>query len=179
MERSLVMLKPDAVKRNLVDDIMKYFENEGLNITQKKELTATREIAGNHYADSMPWYKSCGSKTIESYKRSGLNITDIFSEEDPVVVGKQIRDWLMDFISSGSVLAMIIEGPEGTIQKIRDLAGNTNPPEANEGTIRGDLGIDSYEKANKEGRALENLVHASESAEEAEREIAIWFPKLA
>ena len=83
------------------------------------------------------------------------------------------------FLGSGPVVAMIVEGPEGTIQKIRDLVGATSPEYADKGTIRGDYGIDSYAKANGEGRALENLVHASESVPEAAREIKLWFPELA
>lgn len=179
MERSFVMLKPDAKKRDLADDIIKRFEDAGFNIVQKKEMTVGRDLAFQHYADSDEWYENTGSKTIESYKKQGLNITDVFEKEDPIVVAKQIREWLAEFVESGPVIAMIIEGEEGVVKKIRDFVGDTSPEYADKGTIRGDLGIDSYYKANSQGRALENLIHASESPEEAEREIKLWFPELA
>lgn len=179
MERSLVVIKPDGVKRGLADEIIKRFEGAGFNIVAQKEMQIDRDFAFKHYADSDEWYVNTGSKTIASYKKQGLDITDVFEKEDPVVVAKQIRAWMADFLTSGSVIAMIIEGPEGTIQKIRDFVGNTSPEYADKGTIRGDLGIDSYYKANSQGRALENLVHASESVAEAKREIKLWFPELA
>lgn len=179
MERSFVMLKPDALKRNVADEIIKRFEDAGLKITTRKEMSVDRDLAFKHYADSEEWYVNTGSKTIASYKKQGLKITDIFEAEDPVVVAKQIREWLAEFLESGPVIAMIIEGGAGTVQKIRDLVGNTSPEYAEKGTIRGDLGIDSYYESNSNGRALENLIHASESVEEAEREIALWFPESA
>lgn len=177
-ERSFVMIKPDGVKRGLTDEIIKRLTDAGLTIANRKDMQPTRELAYQHYADSDEWYSSVGSKTIASYKKQGLAITDVFSADDPIVVGKQIREWLADFLTSGPVVAMIISGPAGTVQKIRDLAGATSPEYADKGTIRGDYGVDSYYKANSTGRALENLVHASESVVEAEREIKLWFPEL-
>ena len=147
-------------------------------IAQRKEFIPTNELVLEHYADSMDWYRSLGEKTIASYKKFGLDITKIFTREDPILVGQTVRQWLVGHITSGPVVAMIVEGSEGTIEKIRKLAGKTNPIEAEKGTIRGDFTDDSYEKANKEGRSVRNLIHASESAEEAEREIKIWFPDI-
>jgi len=178
MERSFVMIKPDGVRRGLAEEIIKRFTDAGLEITARKEMQADRELAYQHYADSDEWYVNTGSKTISSLKKQGLTVTDIFAAEDPIVVAKQIREWLADFLASGPVIAMIISGPEGTVQKIRDLAGATGPEYADKGTIRGDWGQDTYYKANSEHRAIENLVHASESVPEAEREIKLWFPEL-
>lgn len=177
-ERSFVMIKPDGVKRGLVDEIIKRLEDAGLTIVVKKEMMATRDMVLEHYADSDTWYNSTGSNTIASYKKMGLNITDVFEKEDPIVVGKTIRQWLADYLTSDLVMPMIVEGPEGTIKKIRELIGKTNPIEADKGTIRGDFSTDSYEISNKESRPVHNLIHASESSEEAEREIAIWFPEF-
>lgn len=179
MERSFVMLKPDALKRGVAEEIIKRFEDAGLAIAARREMQVDREQALKHYADSAEWYVNTGGKTIESYQKQGLDITKVFGSDDPTVVGQQIRQWLADFIMSGPVIAMVIEGPEGTVAKIRELVGATSPEYANPGTIRADYGIDSYAKANGEGRALENLIHASESVTEAHREIALWFPELA
>ncbi|MBU1082937.1 nucleoside-diphosphate kinase [Patescibacteria group bacterium] len=177
-ERSFVMVKPDGVKRGLSDEIIKRLTDAGLSIVTRKDMQPTRELAYQHYADSDEWYLSVGTKTIGSYAKQGLAITDVFSADDPIVVGKQVREWLADFLTSGPVVAMIISGPIGTVQKIRDLVGATSPEFADKGTIRGDLGDDTYYKSNSSGRAFENLVHASESVVEAEREIKLWFPEL-
>lgn len=177
-ERSFVMVKPDGVRRNLTDEIIKRLTDAGLTIAHQKDMQPTRELAYQHYADNEEWYRNTGSKTIESLHKQGLVATDIFPAEEPVVVAKQIREWLADFLTSGPVVAMVVEGPEGTVQKIRDLAGATGPEFADAGTIRGDLGTDTYYKANSDGRAIENLMHASESVKEAEREIKLWFPEL-
>jgi nucleoside-diphosphate kinase len=177
-ERSFVMIKPDGVKRGLTDEIIKRLTDAGLTIEVRKDMQPTRDLAYLHYADSDDWYSSVGTKTIASYKKQGLLITDVFADEDPIVVGKQIREWLASYLASGPVVAMVISGPSGTVQKIRDLAGATSPEYAEKGTIRGDYGEDTYYKANSSGRALENLMHASESVAEAEREIKLWFPEL-
>ena len=175
--RSFVMIKPDGVEKGLTEEIINRLESAGLTIVQKKELVPTKEMILQHYADSESWYRSVGTKTITSYKKMGLDITKVFGKEDPVIVGKTIRNWLVDYITSGLVVAMIVEGPEGMIGKIRELAGNTNPIEAEKGTIRGDfISTDSYEIANNANRSVHNIIHASESPAEAEREITIWFP---
>jgi nucleoside-diphosphate kinase len=178
MERSFVMIKPDGVKRGLTDEIIQRLTDAGLSVVAQKEMQATRELAYGHYADNPEWYQATGSKTVESLQKKGMDAKDVFGSDEPVTVAKQIREWLADFITSGPVVAMVIEGPEGTVQKIRDIAGATGPEFADKGTIRGDLGEDSYAKANGEKRAIENLMHASESVVEAEREIALWFPEL-
>lgn len=177
-ERSFVMVKPDGVERGLTEDIIKRFTDAGLEITARKEMQPSRDLAYQHYADSDEWYFNTGSKTIASYKKQGLVITDIFTAEDPIVVAKQIRDWLADFLTSGPVVAMVLSGSVGAIQKIRDLVGATSPEYAEKGTVRGDFGKDSYYESNSNGRALHNLIHASESVVEAEREIKLWFPEL-
>ena len=88
--------------------------------------------------------------------------------------GKDFYELLVDYISNKPVVAMVLEGNDA-VTKIREIVGATDPAEARKGTIRGDLGIDSMEKATKEGRAINNLVHASGSKEEAEFEIGLWF----
>jgi len=174
-ERSFVMVKPDGVKKGLTEEVISRLENAGLTIVEKKELLPTKDLVLQHYADDNTWYESVGAKTIGSYKKAGLDITKVFGEEDPIVVGKTVRQWLVDYITSGPVMAMIVEGPAGMIKKIREIAGNTNPIEAEPGTLRGDYSDDSYEKANNEARSVQNIIHASESPAEAEREIKLWF----
>jgi len=177
-ERSFVMIKPDGVAGGHTDEIIKRLTDAGLTIVQRKEVQPTRELALAHYADNDEWYRNTGSKTIASYEKQGWDITDIFAANDPIVVAKQVREWLAEYLVSGPVVALIVDGPEGTIAKIRELAGGTEPASAAPGTIRGDMSDDSYKTANGARRALRNLMHASESVAEAEREIALWFPNL-
>ena len=83
---------------------------------------------------------------------------------------------MLQFIVSTPVVAMVLQG-EDAVQKVRKIAGYTDPSKADKGTIRGDFGADSIAKANSERRATENLIHASGSVEEAQQEIALWFEK--
>ncbi len=91
-------------------------------------------------------------------------------------VGKSFFEPLKQFMMSGPVVAMIIEG-ESAVSHVRKITGATDPSKAEKGTIRGDLGIDSQEKADKDKRAIQNLVHASGTPEEAKKEIGLWFPE--
>lgn len=133
--RTLVLLKPDAVERKLVGEIISRFERKGLTIVamQLRHLDAT--ILGQHY---------------EEHK------------------GKGFYKDLVEFMSRGPVVALVVEGPEDTWQIVRGMMGATNPRDAAPGTIRGDLGT----------IFTENLVHGSDSAVSANREIGIFFPNL-
>lgn len=98
---------------------------------------------------------------------------DVAERHNPTIAG-----YLISYLTSAGIEAMVVEG-ENAVAEVRRIAGATQPVTADKGTIRGDLSEDSYEKADGEGRAVQNLVHASDSVENAEREIAIWFPELA
>lgn len=141
MERTLVVVKPDGIKRGLIDEIIKRYEKAGLKIIAKKTMQADAHLLQQHYSAHVkkPFYKV-----------------------------------LEVFMSNGPVVAMIVEG-EDAVALVRKMTGATDPTKAEKGTIRGDLGIDSLEKADREGRAIENLVHASGTKEEAKKEIKLWF----
>ena len=131
MERTLILVKPDAFARGLTGEIIARFERKGLTLVALERRTASRETAEKHYAE---------------HKEA-----DFFGE-------------LVDFITGGPLVALILEGDQA-VGAARQLIGITNPLEAHPGTIRGDFAVQM-------GR---NLVHGSDSAESAEREIAIWF----
>ncbi len=131
MERSLIIVKPDAVQRGLTGEILRRFETRGLRIIGMKFMTISRELAEKHYADH---------------------------------VGKPFFPGLVDYITSGPVLLMALEGP-AAIAASRVTIGATKPAEAAAGTIRGDFGLDI-------GR---NLVHGSDSPENGLKEIANFF----
>ena len=171
MERSFVMIKPDGVKRELTDEIIKRFTDTGLNITARKDMTASQEIMEQHYPiNDKDYVMGLGHRDISNL--SETEKTEIYDKNTLIIKA------MHTFIQSGPVVAMIIEGETGTVAKIREIVGKTNPPDADEGTIRGDLGEDSYAEADKEGRSVYNLIHASGTPEEAEHEIKLWFPEL-
>ena len=134
-ERTLVLVKPDGVKRGLIGEIISRIETKGYTIERLKMMEASRQLLTEHYEEHE---------------------------------GKPFFDPLVDFMSSGPVVAMVVEG-DGVILGFRALAGATDPTTAGPGTIRGDLGRDW-------GTAVQqNLVHGSDSSLSAEREIGLWF----
>lgn len=136
--RTLVLVKPDAVRRGLVGEVLRRVEAKGYTLAAVELRTADTALLTEHYAEH---------------------------------VGKPFFEPLLAFMSSGPVLAAVVEG-QRVVEGFRSLAGATDPTAATPGTIRGDLARDW-------GRAVvENLVHGSDSEESARREIALWFPAL-
>lgn len=169
-ERSLVLLKPDAVQRGLIGEIISRFEKKGLKITAMKMIWPTEEIAGKHYDQPESAALALGQKTIATYKEKG----ELPRSNDPMEIAKDIQKKLVRMMMAGPVLAMIIEGAHA-VAHVRKIRGGTNPLSADVGTITGDYTIDSYFVADQDERAIRNLAHASGTVEEAEAEIAIWF----
>lgn len=172
IERTLVVVKPDGMKRGLVGRIISRFEENGLRIAGMKLVQVDRELAARHYTDSDQQVSGMGNKTLSA--GGPEKAKELFGTTDPKKIGMTLREWMIDFMTSMPVAAMVLEG-EDAVQKVRKIAGFTDPSRAEKGTIRGDLGVDSIRKANEERRATENLVHASGSVEEAGREIDMWF----
>ncbi len=176
-ERTLVILKPDAVQRGIVGDIIDRFERRGLKIVGAKMFIPSTELLNKHYpGDRDELVEGIGRRTLEGYKELGLDPKKQFGHEDPVKIGHEVRNWLVDFMGSGPVFAMVVEGPHA-IQLVRKIRGNTEPLRAELGTITGDHSFDSSALANMAGRPIRNLVHASGNKEEAEFEVNLWFSK--
>jgi len=175
MEKTLVLVKPDAVQRGLVGDIIGRFEKAGLKIIATKMVTPDKELAEKHYPnDRREFIEGMGHKTLGSYKEGGVDPIENLGTDDPHAIGLMVHQWLVDFLVSGPVIALVLEGDDA-IQQVRDIAGHTIPVLAASGTIRGDHSDDSPVKANAEKRAIHNLVHASGDRTEAEFEINLWF----
>lgn len=138
VERTLVLVKPDGVRRGLSGEVLRRIEAKGYTLAAVELKSATPELLAEHYAEH---------------------------------AGKPFYGPLVEFMLSGPVLAVVAEG-QGVIAGFRSLAGATNPTEAAPGTIRGDLARDWGLKVQQ------NLVHGSDSAASAEREIGLWFPNL-
>lgn len=163
-EQTLVLIKPDAVAANLIGEIITRFERAGLKVVSLKMLTAPKKLVEKHYPGDEDYLRLIGEKSAAAGEKV----------EDTLKQGRRVVSWLRNFITSGSVVAMVLQGEDG-IELARDITGSTDPKKAKKGTIRGDLGTDSILKANKEGRPVYNLVHASGSIKEANHEIKLWF----
>ena len=175
MEKTLIILKPDAVQRSLVGEIITRYEKSGLKIIAAKMVQPTLDIANKHYpVDRTEFIDGMGQKSLENYKEQGLDPEKEFGTSDPHKIGLEIQKWLADFITSGPVIALVLEGPHA-VELVRKIRGHTLPIKAEPGTITGDYSFDSSILANEQKRPLRNLVHASGSIEEAEFEINLWF----
>ncbi|HET6876834.1 MAG TPA: nucleoside-diphosphate kinase [Jatrophihabitans sp.] len=139
IERTLVLVKPDGVRRAAIGEVIRRIEAKGYRLAALELRTATPELLAEHYAEHR---------------------------------GKPFYEPLVEFMGSGPIAAMVVEG-QRVIEGFRALAGATDPTAAAPGTIRGDLGRDWGEKVQQ------NLVHGSDSPESAAREIRLWFPDLA
>jgi len=134
MERTLILIKPDAFSRNLSGEIIARFERKGLRLAAMTLMTMSRELAAKHYAEHE---------------------------------GKGFYDELVTFITSGPLVAMVLEG-EQAVGAARQVIGATDPLQATTGSIRGDFAIE----------VGQNMVHGSDSPESAAREVALFFPDL-
>lgn len=173
-EKTLLVLKPDAVKRNLVGEIVKRVENMGFEIVAAKLVTASRELGDKHYPATDEWKRNVGARTVEDCEKYGIDLMENMGTEDPVEIGNLVKKWNIDYLCSGPVFAFVLEG-YNAVERLRSLVGSTVPTKATPGTIRGDFSLDSAILANRNGRAISNLVHASGTVEEAEYEINLWF----
>lgn len=168
-ERTFVILKPDTIQRGLVGESIKRFESVGLKLIAMKLAIAPEETLWQHYNKDEAWFQKKGELTISNRRDLNMPI-----EKEAVEYGKDIVRALVKFMSCGPVVMMAWEGNQA-VSVIKKIVGGTEPTTSDVGTIRGDLTLDSYELANRDERAVRNLVHCSDQAEEAEREIALWF----
>ncbi len=169
-ERSLVLLKPDAVQRGLIGEVISRFERKGLKVTAVKMVWPTKEKAAKHYDLPEEAMKLLGDKTLASYAEKGVK----HWTDDPMVIARDIMKKLITYLAAGPIVAMVIEGAHA-VAHVRKIRGATNPLAADMGTITADLTIDSYFMGDLQDRAIRNLVHASGNVEEAEHEIKLWF----
>ncbi len=168
-ERTLVIIKPDGVQRSLIGEIIKRFERTGLKFVAMKFMLPQADQCWKHYNKDEAWFMLKGNRIVEDRKNQGLSI-----DKEPLEYGKDIIQSNVDFFTSGPVLACIIEGNQ-SVAIVKKLVGGTEPTTSDVGTIRGDYTVDSYALSSIDNRAVRNLVHCSDSPEEADREIPLWF----
>jgi len=173
-ERTVVLIKPDGVKRGLSGEIIDRIEKCGLKIIALSMISPNRKQIDEHYPKDQAWIKRLGEKSLATYAKYGWDPKKEMGTEDPMKIGKSVRDWILDFMTSGPMVKMVVEGIHA-VDMVRKLVGNSIPALAEMGTIRGDFSVDSAVLANKNQRAVHNLVHASETPEESAHELEFWF----
>lgn len=173
-ERTFAMIKPDGVMRGLIGTIIQRFEQRGLKVVALKMVQPTREQIDAHYPKEESWIDRLGEKTLKTFEDFKADPKEILGSDDKKVLGQQVRNWLLDYMTMGPVVCMVIEGVHACTT-VRKLVGETRPIEAAVGTIRGDFSVDAATAANTGGRPLYNIMHASEDAAEAAHEIEHWF----
>ena len=171
MEQTLVV-KPDGVQRTLIGEIVRRYENSGLKLIALKMLVPTPAMVEKHYLVNPEWLKNVGEKSFAAYKSKGVEPTFKTPEE----CGRAVLGRLKKYMSSGPVVAMVWQGNKA-VGIVRKITGGTEPLASDVGTIRGDYTIDSYDLSDASDRAIRNLVHASGTVDEAQKEIALWFRK--
>lgn len=145
IQTTLVLIKPDGVQRGLVGEIIKRFEQRGMKIVGLKLVNVDEELAKGHYTEDLAERR-----------------------------GEKVRNNMLNFITSGPVIAMAVQGVEA-IENVRKIVGDTESKKAIPGTIRGDFSHVSFGYADKKGIAVKNIIHASSDEKDAERELNLWF----
>ena len=142
MERTLIIIKPDALKRGLVGKVIETFENVGLKLMAAKMLQPDKEVIKNHYPGTTEWIKEMGEKTLASFKQSGNSVMDIFKTEDPNKLGQFVYVRLIKYWMEGPIVVMVWRGPNAVLVA-RKLRGHTIPALADPGTLHAQFSFDS------------------------------------
>lgn len=171
-----MLIKPDGVRKGLIGEIIKRFEQRDLKVVALEMFLASKKEMDGHYPKDDTWIRRLGEKTSSTYQKYGHDPRRDFGSTDLMKIGKSVRGWLIDFMSSAPMVKMVVQGVHA-VDMVRKIAGPTMPYLADMGTIRGDFSADSAISANIEHRPVFNLIHASETPEEARHEIKHWFGK--
>ena len=173
-EKTYIMIKPDGVKKRLIGEIITRFEQRDLKVIALEMFHPTTKQIDEHYPKDKAWIARLGQKTLSTYQKYGVDPVKELGMDNDYEIGKMVRKWLVDYMTSAPLVRMVIQGVHA-VDMVRKICGVTLPNLADMGTIRGDYSADSPAVANSERRAVMNLVHASETPQEAEHEIKHWF----
>ena len=174
MEQTLIIIKPDAVKRGLIGTVFETFETAGLKLMAAKMLQPEADVIKNHYPGTLEWIREMGEKTLSSFKQSGADPKKRFGTEDPVKLGQFVYDRLIKYWQEGPIVVSVWESPNA-ITVARKLRGHTIPALADPGTLQAKFSYDNSILSSSFDRVVKTFVHASGSVEEALREIKYWF----
>jgi nucleoside-diphosphate kinase len=174
IEQTVVLVKPDGVKRGLIGEILSRFEKVGFKVVAMKMVWVDRDRVAKHYKDEKEYLTNIGKRTLEDYQKFGFDAGESLGTSDAHEIGKLVRNWNMDALSSGPLVALLLEGINA-VEIVRKMVGPTNVTIAPAGTIRGDFSIDTPVLATMKKRPIKTIVHASGNHEEAEFERKLWF----
>lgn len=174
-ERTFIILKPDAVQRGLVGEIIKRFERIGLKIVGMKMHMVKEDTLWDHYNKDDAWYLKKGTNIVANKTSLGMVI-----DKEPIEYGKDIIRAMVHYMCAGPVVSLVIEG-NGAQAVVKRLVGGTEPATADTGTIRGDYALDTYYLCDVDGsRGMRNLIHCTDPADGEgayDREVNLWFTK--
>ena len=176
-ERTLLIIKPDAVKRGMIGTIIETFERTGLKLMAAKMVRPDAEVIKNHYPGTPEWIAEMGNKTLASFKQTGADVQKVMGTTDPLQLGTFVYERLIKYWQEGPIVAMVFAGPNA-VTVCRKLRGHTIPALAEPGTLHATYSYDSSTLSATLDRAVKTFVHASGSVDEAEREIAYWFKDI-
>ncbi len=169
-EKTLIVIKPDGVQRTLIGEIIKRYERVGLKMVGIKMVVPTEDFVERHYNIDPEWGRKTGEKRIKAALEAGEEPPS----RDPLEITKIVMQKLKKYMTSGPVVAMVWQGAHA-VDVVRKITGGTEPRNSDIGTIRGDFVLDSYLMADTDGRSVRNLIHASGTKEDAEKEVKLWF----
>ncbi len=175
-EHSLVIIKPDGVKRGITGDVIARFEKAGLKLVACKMVHPTKEQIMKHLPCTVEWRTAMGNKSLEDYEKYGKDPIQEIGTSDPHEIGTKIQGWIVEYLTQGPVVVLCFYGLHA-IEMIRKLIGHTIPAKAQPGTVRGDYSTVSALYANNMRVPIYNLIHASGDISEATNEINVWFNK--
>ncbi len=165
-QRTLVLIKPDAILRGITGEIIQRFERVGMKISAMKMIKAPKEILQKHYYKDEKWLIERG----ERYKKK----LSLPKESNPIEVGQGIVESLIKDMQTSPIVAIVLEG-HNAVHTVKRLTGPTNIDQAPPGTIRGDYSHDTFELANRSNRPNITIIHATDNPDEAQKEINYWF----
>lgn len=171
-EKTLVIIKPDGVQRSLIGEIIKRYERTGLKLLALKMIIPDEDMAIKHYYEigGDKWLDEVGKKASIAYEKRGKKSPYKTYREN----GEAVMKANAKYLSCGPVVAMVWQG-NMAVELVRKITGGTEPLTSDVGTIRSDFTLDSFAMADADQRSVRNLIHASGTVEEAEKEIKIWF----
>jgi len=128
-ERTLVIIKPDGVKRGLIGESIHRFEQRGLKIIALKMTQAKKEQINDHYPKDKKWIKRLGEKTLKNYEKYGYDPIKEMGSDDPEKIGEQVRNWLLEYMTSAPIVKIVVQGVHA-IDMVRKIVGPTLPVDA-------------------------------------------------
>lgn len=169
------MIKPDGVGRGLIGEIVSRFEQRQLKVVAMKMLQATRDQITAHYPVSdAAWVSRLGEKSLGTFRENNVDPKEFLGTDKPSEIGEKVVEYLINYMTWWPIVIMVVQWVNA-IEMVRKIVGDTIPAKALLGTIRGDFSIETPFLANIEARPMYNMIHASETVEEAKNEIGLWF----